>query len=97
LIKVDSDTYLIKYFTGVSEAEYQTRIANDATYIPNSDPEEQAILIIKNGEQVSQELSGITGSILFGLGDGKFLVQEPENQEVEEEKTRFSIYQIKSS
>jgi len=97
LIKVDSDTYLIKYFTGVSEAEYQTRIANDATYIPSSDPEEQAILVIKNGEQVSQELSGIAGSILFGLGDGKFLVQEPENQEVEEEKTRFSIYQIKSS
>ncbi len=97
LIKVDSDTYLIKYFSGVSEAEYETRIANDATYLPSSDPEEQAILIIKNGKQVSQELSGIAGSILFGLGDGKFLVQEPENQEVEEEKTRFSIYQIKSS
>ncbi|MFC3417480.1 hypothetical protein [Algoriphagus hitonicola] len=97
LIKIDANFYLLKYFTGVSEAEYQTRNENDALYSPLSDPDEQGILLIKNQKQLPFELPSIQGKILFGLDDGKFLVQEALNPEVEEEVTRFGIYQIQEN
>ncbi|WP_297337802.1 hypothetical protein [Algoriphagus sp.] len=95
LIKIDTDFYLVKYYTGVSESEYQTRNEIDALYSPLSDPEEQGILLVKNQKQLPIELPSIQGTILFGLGEGKFLVRENPNPELEEEVTRFGIYQIK--
>lgn len=94
LIKIDTDFYLMKYYTGISEAEFQARNESDALYSPLSDPEEQGIILIKNQKQLPFELPSIPEKILFGLGDGKFLVQQPSNPEVEEEVTRFGIYQI---
>ncbi|TFV94604.1 hypothetical protein E4S40_11355 [Algoriphagus kandeliae] len=94
LIQLEPNLFLINYYKGISEAAYQTRIAEDATYTPTIDPKENSIIIILDGKQVGPELPSVPGSILFGLGDGKFLVQEPENPEIEEEKTRFSVYQL---
>ncbi|MCS5490271.1 hypothetical protein [Algoriphagus limi] len=94
LIQLEPNLFLINYYKGISEAAYQTRIAEDATYTPTIDPKENSIIIILDGKQVGAELPSVPGSILFGLGDGKFLVQEPENPEVEEEKTKFSVYQL---
>lgn len=94
LIQVDSDLFLVQYFTGVSEGQFNARRGEDAIYSPTRDPNEQGILLFSNKQQVPEELPSITGSILFGLGDGKFLVVEPENAEIEEEVTRFSIYQV---
>lgn len=94
LIQLEPNLFLINYYKGISEAAYQTRIAEDATYIPANDPKENGILLILDGQQVETELPSIPGSILFVLGDGKFLVQEPENPKIEEEKTKFSVYQL---
>ncbi|NVJ84747.1 MAG: hypothetical protein HWE15_00470 [Algoriphagus sp.] len=94
LIQLEPNLFLINYYKGISEAAYQTRIVEDATYTPTIDTKENSIIIILDGKQVGAELPSVPGSILFGLGDGKFLVQEPENPEFEEEKTRFSIYRL---
>jgi len=53
------------------------------------------LILIKNKKQLNQELPSVPGTILFGMGNGKFLVQEPEHSEIEEDVTRFSIYQVK--
>ncbi|WP_268034539.1 hypothetical protein [Algoriphagus sp. PAP.12] len=95
LIQIDKDLFLIKYFTGVTEGQFNTRRGQDAIYSPANDTKEQKILLISGRKQVA-ELESIPGSILFGLGDGKFLVVEPENTEIEEEVTRFSIYQVQN-
>lgn len=95
LIQVDKDLFLIKYFTGVTEGQFNTRRGQDAIYSPTNDTEEQKIILISGRKQIG-EVESIPGSILFGLGEGKFLVVEPENPEIEEEVTHFSIYQIQN-
>lgn len=96
LIQLSDAFYLIQYFKGISEAEYQARKGNDALYSPTFDVNEKAIILIKDQKQLPYELPAIQGTLLFGLGENKFLVQEPENPEIEEEVTRFSIYQIQT-
>jgi hypothetical protein len=86
---------LIKYFTGVTEGQFNTRRGQDAIYSPTNDTKEQKIILVSGKNQIG-ELESIPGSILFGLGEGKFLVVEPENPEIEEEVTRFSIYQVQN-
>ncbi len=95
LIQIDEDLYLISYFTGITPSEYDNRKAEDPLYSPISDLNEKRLILIKNKKQLNQELPSVPGTILFGMGNGKFLVQEPENSEIEEEITRFSIYQVR--
>ena len=95
LIQIDEDLYLISYFTGITPSEYDNRKAEDPLYSPISDLNEKRLILIKNKKQLNQELPSVPGIILFGMGSGKFLVQEPENSEIEEEVTRFSIYQVR--
>ncbi|MDR7130441.1 hypothetical protein J2X69_002791 [Algoriphagus sp. 4150] len=94
LLNLGDKTYLLQYFTGISQAEYDSRNSEEAPYIGRFDTSEQRILIFKNGKQIPHELSGIDGSLIISLPDSKILVQEPENSELEEEFTRFSIYQL---
>lgn len=91
-IQVDTSLFLVQYYTGIQQSTYQDRIAKDATYIPTQDPGEQSLLILREGNQLSEELSAIPGEILFGLGEGKFLVKETRRKQ--EGVTRFSRYQI---
>ena len=90
-------TYLLQYFTGITQAEYDSRNTQEAPYNGQSDEKEQRLLIFKDGKQISQELSGINGSLKFTLPNKKILVQEPENPDLEEEFTRFSIYQLQKN
>lgn len=43
------------------------------------------------------ELPGIEGNIITSLPGNRILVQELENQEKEEEFTRFLIYQLQTN
>ncbi|WP_192346656.1 hypothetical protein [Algoriphagus sp. Y33] len=97
LLNLGDKTYLLQYFTGVSQAEYDSRNSEEAPYIGRFDTNEQRILIFKNGKQIPHELSGIVGSLIISLPDSKILVQEPENSDLEEEFTRFSIYQLQTN
>ncbi|PZX48913.1 hypothetical protein [Algoriphagus chordae] len=94
LFNLGNYTYVLQYFTGITQAEYDSRNSEEDPYVGRFDESEQRILIFKEGKQASTELSGIDGSLVLSLPDNKFLVQERENSEIEEEVTRFSIYQL---
>ncbi|WP_111671958.1 hypothetical protein [Algoriphagus litoralis] len=95
LIPLDDEILLVRYFTGLTEAEFESRNSEEEPYAPLSDASEQRFLILKGGTQLVGELPGIPGSIVLSLPGNRILVQEPENQEEEEELTRFSIYELK--
>ncbi|MBN3583197.1 hypothetical protein JYB64_12430 [Algoriphagus aestuarii] len=95
LFNLENGEYILQYFTGVTESEFESRNSEDLPYFPSQDATEQRILIFKDGKQVGSEIPGIPGTIITILPDRKLLVQEPENTEIEEEFTRFTIYQVK--
>lgn len=95
MIPLDSGTVLVRYFTGLTEAEFDSRNSEEEPYAPLSDPAEQRFLILNDGVQLEGELDGISGSIVMSLPGNRILVQEPENPDQEEEFTRFSIYELK--
>lgn len=97
LFNFEDQTYLLQYFTGITEAEYESRNSEDDPYVGQNDESEQRLLIFKDGKQIPQELTGIKGGLKFTLPDNKILVQEPENSDIEEEFTRFSIYQLQKN
>lgn len=94
LFNLGNTLYVLQYFTGISQAEFDNRHTEEKPYVGKFDRKEQRILIFQNGKQVPQELTGIEGSLVLSLPDNKILVQERENSEIEEEFTRFSIYQL---
>jgi hypothetical protein len=96
MLQLEDGTVLIRFFTGLTQAEFDSRNSEEEPYSPLSDPEEQRFLIIKDGIQLEGELPGITGSIVMALPGNRVIVQEPENPEKEEEYTLFSIYELKN-
>jgi hypothetical protein len=95
-LNLGKNTYALQYFTGISQAEYDSRNSEENPYVGQFDKSEQRILIFKEGKQTPNELAGIKGSLILSLPGYKILVQEPENLEIEEEFTRFSIYQLQT-
>jgi hypothetical protein len=95
MLQLENETVLIRYFTGLTEAEYESRNSEEEPYAPLSDPKEQRFLILKDGVQLAGELPGIAGSLVMPLPGNRILVQEPENRDREEEFTLFSIYELK--
>ncbi|WPR74257.1 hypothetical protein [Algoriphagus sp. NG3] len=96
LFDLGDELYLLQYFTGISQAEYESRHTEEKPYVGKFDPQEQRILLFKNGKQLSPELNALDGSLILSLPDNKILVQERENTEIEEEFTRFYIYQLQT-
>ncbi|WP_439487633.1 hypothetical protein [Algoriphagus sp.] len=96
LFDLGDELYLLQYFTGISQAVYESRHTEEKPYVGKFDPQEQRILLFKNGKQLPQEHHGLDGSLVLSLPDNKILVQERENTEIEEEFTRFYIYQLQT-
>ena len=96
LVNLGNGIYLLQYFTGITEAEFEARNSEDDPYNGQFDTEEQRLIVFKNGTQVGSELPAIKGNIILTLPNQKILVQEPENSEIEEEFTRFSIYELQN-
>ncbi|MCE7055652.1 hypothetical protein LZF95_13275 [Algoriphagus sp. AGSA1] len=96
LFDMSDGFYLLQYFTGISQAEYDSRHTEEKPYVGKFDPQEQRIILFKNGKQLSPELDALDGSLIISLPDNKILVQERENTEIEEEFTRFYIYQLQT-
>jgi len=94
LLHMDQGVYLLQYFTGITEAEFENRNSENEPYYASLDTSEQRILIFKDGKQIKVELPSLNGFITTSLPGDRLLVQELENQEVEEEFTKFSIYQL---
>ena len=96
LFNMGDNIYLLQYFTGISQAEFDSRNSEEDPYVGQFDENEQRVVIFKEEKQHSKELKGIKGSIKFTLPNNKLLVQDPENSDIEEEFTRFSIYQLQT-
>lgn len=94
LLNLGNGIYALQYFTGINEAEFESRNSEDQPYSGSLDASEQRILIFKDGKQTTVELPGINGFLIAALPGNRLLVQEPENQEIEEEFTKFSIYEL---
>lgn len=95
LIHLGEQDYLVQYFTGISEAVYLSKTAQDEGYSPQQDSEFRRVKLIKDGKDHPIELPSPEGTMILGLPDKKVLVQEPNNPEKEEEVFRFSIYQLR--
>lgn len=97
LIHLGEQDYLVQYFTGISEAVYLSKTAQDEGYSPQQDSEFRRVKLIKDGKDHPIDLPSPAGSLILGLPGQKVLVQEPNNPEKEEEVFRFSVYQLKKT
>jgi hypothetical protein len=95
LINAGDGLWLVHYYEGLSENEYEARKAGKENYSVQDAKDKQKLLLLQNGKQLDVQLKPPNGRILFGLGDGRILVQDPANEEEEEEFTTFSIYEIR--
>jgi hypothetical protein len=94
LIDAGAGFWLMQYFQGMSEAEYTIAREADEDFSWLKKWDKMKIVLFKEGKPIKKELDAPSGNLLFGLGEGSFLVQDPPNPDVEEEVTRYSIYQI---
>jgi hypothetical protein len=94
LIDAGAGIWLMQYFQGMSEAEYTIAKEADEDFSWLKKRDKMKIILFKEGKPIKTELDAPSGNLLFGLGEGSFLVQDPPNPDVEEEVTRYSIYQI---
>ncbi|SIN82762.1 hypothetical protein [Algoriphagus halophilus] len=97
LINLGNGFVLLQYFTGITESEFENRNSEENPYSAVQDASEQRILIFKDGKQLPVELPGIEGVLVTALKENKLLVQEPANTEIEEEFTKFTIYQLQTN
>lgn len=95
IITAGGGIWLVKYYQGLSENEFDARRVDNERYGFNDATDKIKLIVIENKKQVGAELTPPPGKIILGLGNGTILVQEPPNPEVEEEVTRYSIYRIK--
>lgn len=95
IFQLSEDYWLIRYYQGVTKAEFEARDSEDEPFRYVDATDKIKLLVIKNGEQVSSELSVPEGIMLFSLGKNKILIQENASTEIEEEFTKYSIYELK--
>jgi hypothetical protein len=53
------------------------------------------LLVFEKGKQVDGELNPPNGRLFFGLKGNRILVQDEPSEKVEEEFTRYSIYELR--
>ena len=88
--------WILRYFQGLSEAEYEV-LKGEKEEIYYTSPEAQhkfKLIVFRDEVQMPGELNPPPGNILFGLGNGRLLVRDPSNPDVEEDFTQYSIYAL---
>ncbi|MCH7413942.1 hypothetical protein MM213_10625 [Belliella sp. R4-6] len=98
IYNLSEDIWLVNYYQGVTRSEYESRNTEEKPFsIRDSANDKIKMLVIKKGVQLSGEISPPEGKISFSLGKNRILVQENSDEDVEEEFTRYSIYELKES
>lgn len=95
IFQLSEDLWLIRYYQGVTNAEFEARNSEEEPFRYADAIDKIKIIVIKNGEQVPGELRVPEGMMLFSLGNNKILIQENASTEIEEEFTKYSIYELK--
>ncbi|WP_291789233.1 hypothetical protein [Cecembia sp.] len=94
LLNLGDNTWILTYYKGVSQAVFEARNSEEKPFSILDQEDKLSLVIFENEKQLNGELALPEGSILFALPDKKILVKEKANEEVEEEVTRYSIYQL---
>jgi hypothetical protein len=95
IIQLSEDLWLIRYYQGITNAEFEARNSEEEPFRYADASDKIKLLVIKNGKQVSGEISTPEGLMLFSLGKNKILIQEKASIEIEEEFTKYCIYELK--
>ncbi|MGY6741234.1 MAG: hypothetical protein ACXIUQ_00760 [Cecembia sp.] len=94
LLNLGDNTWILTYYKGVSQAVFEARNSEEKPFSILDQEDKLSLVIFENEKQLEGELALPEGSILFALPDKKILIKEKSNEEVEEEVTRYSIYQL---
>ncbi|MCH7397041.1 hypothetical protein MM236_03535 [Belliella sp. DSM 107340] len=98
IYKMSEDIWLVKYYQGVTRTEYESRNTEEKQFSINGSASDKIkMLVIKNGVLLSGEISPPEGKLLFSFEKNRLLVKDNPNEEVEEEFTSYSIYELKES
>jgi len=97
LIPVNEEIFLLRYYQGISEGAYEALHTEENPYSIKKAKDRNKLLIFKNGKQLNGELAMPKGDILFALPGNRLLVLEEANEEVEEEVTRYAIYELREN
>lgn len=95
IIQLSKDLWLIRYYQGITNAEFEARNSEEEPFRYADATDKIKLLVIKNGKQVSGVISTPEGLMLFSLRNNKILIQENASTEIEEEFTKYSIYEFK--
>ncbi|EKB48980.1 hypothetical protein [Cecembia lonarensis] len=94
LLNLGDNTWILTYYKGVSQAVFEARNSEEKPFSILDQEDKLSLVVFENGKQLEGELALPDGTILFALPDKKILIKEKSNEEVEEEVTRYSIYQL---
>lgn len=95
LIPINDEIFLLRYYQGISEAAYEAQNTEENPYSIKKARDKNKIIIFKNGKQMNGELAKPKGDMLFSLPGNRLLVLEEADEEVEEEVTRYAIYELR--
>jgi hypothetical protein len=95
LLPINNDVFLLSYYTGISQSAYEGQHSAETPYSIKKATDRNKLVFFKNGEQLPGEMTKPSGNLLFALPGDRILVLEEASEEIEEEVTRYSIYQLK--
>lgn len=94
LINLGEGTWILTYYQGVSKAVFEARNTEEKPFSILDQKDKMKMLVFENGQALGIELDLPEGTILFALPDNKILVKDKANEVVEEEVTRYSVFQL---
>lgn len=95
LLNLGENTWILSYYQGVSKAVFEARNTEEKPFSILDQHDKMKMLIFENGRRIGPELDLPEGNILFALPGKRILVKDKPNEEVEEEVTRYSIFELR--
>jgi len=97
LLPVNEEIFLLRYYQGIPIGAYKAQLTDENPYSIKKATDRNKIILFKNEIQLNGELAKPKGDILFTLPGNRLLVLEEANEEVEEEVTRYAIYELREN
>lgn len=97
LLPLNQEIFLLHYYQGISQSAYENQNSEEKPYSIKKALDINKLLVFKNGKQLKGELAKPEGNLLFALPGNRMLILEEANEEVEEEVTRYAIYELREN
>ncbi|SNR92646.1 hypothetical protein SAMN06295967_1012 [Belliella buryatensis] len=95
IFDLSDELWLVRYFQGITNSEFELRNSEENPFRFVDANDKIKLIVFKNGEQIPGELEVPEGTMLFSLGKNKVLVEEKPSEDIEEEFTRYSVYELR--